>query len=83
MYIATRRARLEAREAGFLVGIKIVLVGDPMYCYVVKLVLVEIAYVVLTRMNFALYIFFKIPKIVLNEDPLYNRFQTNVTLAKR
>ena len=34
------------------VGIKLVLVGDPLYCYVVKLVLVEIGYVVLTSMNF-------------------------------
>ena len=38
-------------------------------CYVVKLVLVEIGYVVLTSTNFALYDFFKIPKIVLSEDP--------------
>ena len=47
------------------------LVGDPLYCYVVKLVLVEIGYVVLTSMNFGLYNFLKIPKIVLSEDPLY------------
>ena len=30
------------------IGIELVLVGDPLYCYVVKLVLVEIGYVVLT-----------------------------------
>ena len=35
------------------IGIKLVLVGDPLYCYVVKLVLVEIGYVVLTSTNFA------------------------------
>ena len=35
------------------IGIKLVLVGDPLYCYVVKLVLVEIGYVVLTSLNFA------------------------------
>ena len=33
--------------------IKLVLVGDPQYCYVVKLVLVETGYVVLTSTNFA------------------------------
>ena len=33
-------------------------------------VLLEIAYVVLSSTNFALYDFFKIPKIVLSEDPL-------------
>ena len=35
------------------IGIKLVLVGDPLYCYVVKLVLVEIGYVVLTSTNFS------------------------------
>ena len=34
------------------IGIKFVPVGDPLYCYVVKLVLVEIGYVVLASMNF-------------------------------
>ena len=36
-----------------------------------QLVLVEIGYVVLTNTNFAQYYFFKIPKFVLSEDPLY------------
>ena len=57
------------------IGIKLVLVGDPLYCYVVKLVREEIGYVVLTSTNFALYDFFKIPKIVLSEDPLYLKIQ--------
>ena len=35
------------------IGIKLVLVGDPLYCYVVKIVLVKIGYVVLTSTNFA------------------------------
>ena len=35
------------------IGIKSVLAGDPLNCYVVKLVLVEIGYVVLTSTNFA------------------------------
>ena len=52
------------------IGIKLVLVRDPLYWYVVKLVLVEIGYVALTSTNFAYYDFFKIPKIVLSEDPL-------------
>ena len=54
-----------------IVLVETVLVGDPLYCYVVKLVLVKIGYVVLTSTNFAKYDFFKIPKIVLSEDPLY------------
>ena len=54
------------------IGIKLVLVGDQCNCYVVKLVLVEIGYVVLTSTNFAQYDFFKIPKFVLSEDPLYH-----------
>ena len=33
------------------IGIKLVLVGDPLYCYVVKLVREEIGYVVLTSTN--------------------------------
>ena len=33
------------------IGKKLVLVGDPLYCYVVKLVLVEIGYVVTTSTN--------------------------------
>ena len=37
----------------------------------IKFVLVEIGYVVPTSTNFAQYDFFKIPKIVLSEDPLY------------
>ena len=53
-----------------IVLVETVLVGDPLYCYVVKLVLVEIGYVVLTSTNFAQYNFFKIPKFVLSEDPL-------------
>ena len=49
------------------IGMKLVLVGYPLYCYVVKLVLVEIGYVVLTSTNFEQYDFFKIPKIVLSD----------------
>ena len=36
-----------------IVLVETVLVGDPLYSYVVKLVLVEIAYVVLTSTNYA------------------------------
>ena len=36
-----------------IVLVETILVGDPLYCYVVKLVLVEIGYVVLTSTNFA------------------------------
>ena len=42
----------------------------------IKLVLVEIGYVVLTSTNFAQYDFFKIPKIVLSEDPMYCTLET-------
>ena len=35
------------------IGIKLVLVGDSLYCCVVKLLLVEIGYVELTSTNFA------------------------------
>ena len=56
-----------------VIGIKLVLVEFPWNCYVVKLVLVEIDYVVLTSTNYAQYDFFKIPKIVLSEDPLYSQ----------
>ena len=55
------------------IGIKLVLVEFLTDCYVVKLVLVEIDYVVLTSTNFALYDFFKIPKIVPSEDYLYRK----------
>ena len=67
------------------IGIKLVLVEFLWNCYVVKLVcvsvysfrvLVEIDYVVLNSTNFALYDFFKIPKIVLSEDPLYINWYT-------
>ena len=44
------------------IGIKLVLVEFLPNCYVVKLVLVEIGYVVLTSTNFALYDFFQNPK---------------------
>ena len=52
------------------IGTKLVLVEFLWNCYVVKIVLVEIGYAVLTSTNLAQYNFFKIPKIVLNEDPL-------------
>ena len=52
------------------IGIELVLVEFLPDCYVVKLVLVEIVYVVPTSMNFPWYNFFQIPKIVLSEDPL-------------
>ena len=44
------------------IGIKLVLVESWWNCNVVKLVLVEIGYVVLTSTNFALYDFFQNPK---------------------
>ena len=56
------------------IGIKLVLVEFLWNCYVVKIVLVEIGYVELTSANFAYYDFFKIPKIVLREDPLYCQY---------
>ena len=55
------------------IGITLVLVDFLTDCYVVKLVLVEIGNVVTTSTNFTKYDFFKIPKIVLSEDPLYQQ----------
>ena len=55
----------------FVIGIKLVLVEFLWNCYVLKIVLMEIGYVVLISTNFAQYDFFKIPKIVLSKDPLY------------
>ena len=60
-----------------IVLVETVLVGDPLYCYVVELVLVEIGYVVPTSTNFAQYDFFQNPKIVLSGDPLYYEFLWN------
>ena len=57
------------------IGLKLVLVEFLPDCYVVKLVIVEIGYVVLTNMNFAQNDFFKIPKIVLSEDLLYSTWE--------
>ena len=67
------------------IGIKLVLVEFLPDCYVVKLVLVEIGYVIPTSTNFAQYNFFQIPKIVLSKDPLYLLslvFKTKVELSK-
>ena len=61
---------ISTRTNFIAIGIKLVLVEFLWNCCVVKIVQVEIGYAVLTSTNFAQYDFFKIPKIVLNEDPL-------------
>ena len=51
--VSTTYSTISTSTNFIALGIKLVLVGDPQYCYVVKLVLVEIGYVVLTSTNFA------------------------------